>query len=271
MKNINLKFNLAMITLIVLNVIAVILETVDSINEQFHSLFYCFEVVSVVVFSIEYFIRLWYCTKNEKFKHPIYGRIRYMLTPMAIIDLISILPFYVPLFSEFDLRYLRAIRLFRLFSILKLGHYSSAYRVIGKVLISKKEYLVLSLISMLAMFLFISCSMYFIENEAQPQAFSSIPATMWWAIMTLTTVGYGDIYPVTPLGKMITGLFSIIGIGLFALPAGILAAGFSSEIDKKKSTHRCPYSENIDQCPLCNMLQEQKEAAATMLNHKGNR
>jgi voltage-gated potassium channel len=230
--------------LIVLNVAAVVLETVDSLNASYGRLFHAFDIFSVAVFTVEYILRLWSCTENPKFKTPISGRLHYLITPMAIIDLLAILPFYLP-FVIPDLRFVRALRLFRLFRILKLARYSDALKTFAEVLNLKKEELGVTLFATLIMLTVASSMVYEAENEVQPEAFANIPDAMWWGVVTLTTVGYGDIYPKTPLGKFIGSFVVIAGVGLFALPAGILASGFNEVLQRRKEKHRkkmiCPH------------------------------
>ncbi len=229
------------ITLIILNTIAVILETVDSIYRPNELYFKNFEVFSVVIFSAEYLLRVWSCTSIEKYKHPIFGRLKYIFSVGSLIDLIAILPFYLPLFGNFDLRFLRILRLIRFFRFFKLSRYTTAARVITKVLQSKKSELILSFVMTLFLIIIASSTMYFAEHDVQPEKFYSIPETMWWSVATLTTVGYGDVFPITTLGKILTAFISILGIGLFALPAGILASGFSDEFKKTKRKNYCPH------------------------------
>jgi voltage-gated potassium channel len=163
---------------------------------------------------------------------------------MAIIDLLAILPFYLPLVLP-DFRFMRAIRLFRLFRILKLARYSDALKTFADVLNLKKEELGVTFFATLILLVVASSMVYEAENEVQPEAFANIPDAMWWGVVTLTTVGYGDIYPVTPLGKFIGSFVVISGIGLFALPAGILASGFNEVLQRRKEKHRkkmiCPH------------------------------
>lgn len=227
-------FDVCIMTLITLNVAAVILATVESLDSQYQYYFRIFEVFSVTVFSLEYLLRLWTCTLNENFRNPITGRLRYILTPFALIDLLAILPFYLPMIIPLDLRFIRAVRLFRLFRLFKMGRYSKAALMLKRVLKEKKEELVLIVFVVFLLLIIFSSLMYFIEKEAQPEAFSSIPAAMWWGIITLTTVGYGDVYPITPLGKILGALIAFLGIGMFALPAGILGSGLVEAIQKKE-------------------------------------
>jgi len=151
-----------------------------------------------------------------------------------MIDLFAILPFYLPMIIPLDLRFIRAVRLFRLFRLFKLGRYSKALLLLKKVLKEKKEELILIIFVVILLLIIFSSLMYFIEKEAQPEAFSSIPEAMWWGIITLTTVGYGDVYPITPLGKIIGALIAFLGIGIFALPAGILASGLVEIVRRKE-------------------------------------
>jgi voltage-gated potassium channel len=242
------RVNIFLMVLIFSNVLAVILETEQSLFLRFRSIFHWFEVCSVLIFSVEYVLRLWSCTENERFKHSFWGRIRYIFTPMAIIDLLAILPFYLPMVILVDLRFLRALRLFRIFRLLKLSRYVKSLRTIRNVIVEKKEELLIAIFSVIILLIFSSSLMYFVERDAQPDKFTSIPAAMWWGIATLTTIGYGDIYPITLLGKILGGIIAILGIGLFALPAGILASGFAGEIHKKDQKDK--------KCPHCGHLYE---------------
>jgi voltage-gated potassium channel len=234
------SLNIFLMGLIFLNVLAVMLETEAELYLRFKAFFHWFDAVSVLIFTIEYLLRLWSCTENERFRHPLWGRIRYLLTPLAVIDLLAILPFYVPMLIRADLRFLRALRLFRIFRLLKLGRYVRSLRTIRNVFRDNKEELLITIFSVLILLVFSSSLMYFVEHGAQPEKFASIPAAMWWGISTLTTIGYGDIYPITLLGKVLGGIIAILGIGLFALPAGILASGFAEEI-RKKEKKACPH------------------------------
>lgn len=230
------------IVLILLNVVTIVLESVESIHIRYQSEFHAFEFFSVVVFSIEYVLRVWTANLNPRFATPVWGNLRYALTAMAIIDLLAIFPFFLP-FLGVDLRSLRVLRIFRMFRLFKIVRYMSALSSINRVIKNRKEDLVVSMIFTAFLLLVVSTVMYYAENEAQPENFSSIPATMWWGIATLTTVGYGDIYPITPIGKFLGGLIAVLGIGLVALPAGILASGFSEELARSR--------ERSGICPTC--------------------
>lgn len=227
------RFDLFIMTMILLNVAAVIIETVDSIHDEFPLVFEYFEYVSVFVFSIEYVARVWTCTYYPKYSHPIVGRIKFIFSFMAIIDLLAIMPFYLPLLFSIDGRVLRILRLFRIIRIFKMGRYSTAFNMIVRVVSKRKEELLVTLTIVFVMLILASSLMYYVENEAQPEAFSNIPETMWWGVATLTTVGYGDVYPITALGRLLGAFIAILGVGIFALPAGIIASGFESEITSK--------------------------------------
>ncbi len=233
-------WDIFIVTLITLNVAAVIFETVPSIDTRLGAFFNTFEIVSVIIFTIEYIFRLWSANSDEKYKGRIWGRLKYATSFLAIIDLIAILPFYLPMFLPFDFRIIRILRLVRIFRVFKIGRYSKSVAIIGRVFYERKEQLVIAAGAVLFLLIIASSLMYYVENPAQPESFSSIPASMWWGVATLTTVGYGDVYPITPLGKILGAIIAILGVGLFALPAGILAGGFAEQIEKKRENYVCP-------------------------------
>ncbi len=212
--------------------LAVLLESMAELAARYAEAFWWFEVFSVAVFTVEYGLRLWTCNEDprRRYARPLVGRLRYMVTPMAIFDLLAILPFYLAAVLAVDLRFLRVFRLLR---ILKLTRYSPAGETVAAVFYNERKALISVLILMLTLLTFASSLMFLVENESQPEAFASIPAAMWWGMVTLTTVGYGDVTPVTPLGKLLGGVIAIVGVGMFALPAGILASGFAQEIRKR--------------------------------------
>lgn len=235
--------NIALNLLILANVLAVILGTVQSIEDRYAEFLAEFEAVSLAAFTVEYALRLWTCTLKPEYASPIMGRIRYALSPMALIDLGSFVGVYLP-FHTPDFRYMRIIRLVRVLRVLKLARYSRALRSFGFVMRQKKEELALITLFLLVLLVVASSTMYFIENEAQPGAFASIPAAMWWGVATLTTVGYGDIYPITPLGKFLGAIIALLGIGFFALPAGVLSAAFAEELQRHRGAatpKTCPH------------------------------
>jgi voltage-gated potassium channel len=251
------KFDVFLITLILLNVVVLVIETVESIYNSNRFFFHIFNWFSVIVFTIEYLLRLWSIVENSRCRHPITGRLRFMLSPLGLIDLMAIVPFYLP-FLGVDLRFVRILRIFRLFRIFRVAKYIKALDIIRRVIRDRKEELLVSLVFVSFLLIISSCVIYYVEHDAQPDAFSSIPATMWWSIATLTTVGYGDIYPVTPLGRFLGSIIAVLGVGLFALPTGILASGFSEEISKKKH--------NPDTCPTCGQQVSKDKAKSKETN-----
>jgi voltage-gated potassium channel len=233
-------FNFGLLALIILNVLAVIFETVEAFNAQYRVGLEAFEVFSVSVFAVEYLSRLWSCTVEPEYRHPLWGRVRFALSFMALVDLVSILPSLIP-GGTLDLRFIRSLRLARLARTLKVTRHSQSLQTLGRVLRAKRSDLAVTAIAGLVLLVCAASLMFYAEHESQPQQFSSIPASMWWGAMTLTTVGYGDIYPVTPLGKMLGTFIALMGVGLFALPAGILASGFAEELQRRREARKCPH------------------------------
>lgn len=234
------RFESGILLLIALNVVAVLLQSVKEVEARLAAPFHAFELFSVLVFSVEYLARLWSCVEDPRYQDPVRGRIRHALRPLALVDLLAILPFFV-FFSAVDLRVLRAARLFRLVRLLKAGRYLAALVLLRRVLQARREELVMAGALMAVLLVMASSAMYFAENAAQPDKFSSIPASMWWAVATLTTVGYGDVYPVTPLGRLAASCISVLGIGFFALPTAILGSGFAEAVRAIKDPRRCPH------------------------------
>ncbi|MBF0249792.1 MAG: ion transporter [Alphaproteobacteria bacterium] len=229
------RVDLALIVLISLNVIAVVLQSVQTIYAAAPGLFHGFEVFSVIVFTGEYLARTWSSVDNpwkSGRDRPVLARIRYMLTKMAIIDLIAIAPFYLGMFMSADLRILRALRLLRIF---KLTRYSSAMTLLLQVVREEARTIGAALFVAMLLVFVASTLAFIVEHEAQPKVFSSIPMAMYWAVVTMTTVGYGDMVPVTAAGKVLGGIIGIIGLGMVALPAGILASGFNNALHRRRA------------------------------------
>lgn len=224
-------FNLFLVALILANVTAVVVETVPEVQAE-HALFFArFELFSLVVFALEYVARVWACTADERYRAPVLGRLRYLLRPLLLVDLLAILPGILALHA--DLRMLRALRMLRLLRLLKLTRYSQALHMFGRILRSKAPELASTLFVMVLLLVMASSLMYFLEHDANP-AFSSIPTAMWWGIATFTTVGYGDLTPITPAGRLLGGIVAILGIAMFAIPAGVLGAAFSEELQERR-------------------------------------
>jgi len=223
-----------LICLISLNVLSVILETLPSLQNKYQSFFDSFEFLSVCIFSIEQFARAWSSVENsgKDYAHPFWGRLRYMFTPMALIDLIVILPFYLGMFLTVDLRFMRVLRLLRVF---KLTRYSSSMSLLLQVLADEAKSIGAALFILFIMIILASSLIYLAEHEAQPEAFNSIPASMWWSVITMTSIGYGDVVPITAVGKILASVIGIISIGIVALPAGLLASGFSEALRQRRA------------------------------------
>lgn len=228
--------NLVLISLILLNVVAITLESEDMIYLSYQQQFWYFEVFSVAVFTIEYIARVWSSIDLTEFdqRSPIIGRIKFMLQPLTLIDLIAILPFYLSLYMEMDFRMLRILRLLRLF---KLTRYSPALSVLLEVLYNESKTLMAAFVVLLIMLVLSATGIHILESETQPGAFGSIPQAMWWSIMTLTTVGYGDVVPMTTAGKFFAGVIGLIGIGMVAIPAAIMASGFSENLRERRGKY----------------------------------
>jgi voltage-gated potassium channel len=235
--------NVVIISLILLNVTAVILETVNSIHEPYKKFFHWFDTFSVTIFSIEYILRVWSSNADHKFRHGILGRLRYMITLGSIIDLLAILPFFLNIMVGFDLRVLRMIRLLRFLRLFQLTSYLKATKMVVNVFKNNINELLLSFVLAIFLIMISSSLVYFSEHLVQPDKFSSIPATIWWSVTTLTTVGYGDMIPVTLAGKFFTSIILLAGVAIFALPAGIITAGFLEEIrsHKRHKNMLCPH------------------------------
>lgn len=229
-------FDISILGLIALNVLALTLDTVEAIHVRIGNGLEIFELVSVIIFTVEYLVRMWTCTEDPEHSKPFSGRVRYGMKFFLLVDLFAILPFYLPfLIPGLDLRFIRSVRLMRIFRVLKIGRYSRTIQTFGRVLKAKTPELVMVGFVLIILLVLSSSMLYYAEHAAQPKAFSSIPATMWWAVATLTTVGYGDVYPVTPWGKFLAAFVAILGIGMFAIPAGILSSGFSEEFKSSRN------------------------------------
>ncbi len=224
--------NMAMVLLIVGNVIAVILETEPGLERDYGLWFDAFEAFSITIFTVEYILRLWVCAERmgPQADQTMQTRLRYIFSFPALVDLAAILPAYLGMWLSIDLRILRTLRLLRL---LKLTRYSPALEIFAAVLHGQRRSLVAAGVVIMAMLVFASSIVYLLEHEGQPDSFGSIPDAMWWAMATLSTVGYGDVTPHTPFGKMFGGVVMIIGIAMFALPTGIMATGFATELKKR--------------------------------------
>ena len=225
------------IVLIIVNVTVAILDTVGELH-QFSSLFYWIELISLIIFTVEYGLRAWSCTADERYRRPKVGRLLYLITPFALIDFIAIFPTYIALYagvSAVDFLILRSIRLTRVFRIFKVGRYNDAFETVERVIYARRNELFLVYFLAGIVILMAASVMYLVEFRNASGDFNSIPKTMWWAIITLTTVGYGDVVPATALGKVVASVVALTGVAFIALPAGILGAGFIEEFEKMRN------------------------------------
>ncbi len=220
------KIDLFLLVLIALNVFSVILETVESVYQKYEISFLYFEIFSVTIFTIEYLMRIWSCVSEENSKSSnLFKRVKFVFTFSAIVDLIAILPSLIALiYPSVDLRFIRALRIVRL---LKFSRYSGSINSLLSVLWDQRRSFGAAFFILFIAIIIASSGMYLVEKDVQPDKFGSIPDAMWWAVVTLTTVGYGDVSPVTSVGRVFGSIIIILGIGTVALPSGILAAAFS--------------------------------------------
>lgn len=228
--------NVVICVFIVLASITAILETEPAIYAGREALFYALELVFVAVFLAEYVLRQWTIVERPGFGHPLWGRLRYAFTFWAIIDLLAILPALLVIVGP-DFFLLRTLRLLRIMRLARLGRFSSALAHLSEAVMLRRYELIMSVVCASLLLVFSSALLYVFEGPAQPEAFGSIPRAMWWSVVTLTTVGYGDAYPVTLMGRVFAAITAIAGIGLIAMPTGILASAFSDVVqrsDRKK-------------------------------------
>lgn len=238
-------FEVFMLTLISLNIVAVIIGSIQSVADRYETLLWDFEIFSIAVFTAEYIARMWACTVDPRFAQPLWGRLKLARQPMVVADLLSVLPFYLP-FVGLDLRIVRVLRLLRLVRVVKLGRYSVSLALVGEVVRKKREELIVTGVVLLMLLVVASSLIFYAEHDAQPAAFPNIPEAMWWSVATLTTIGAGSIFPITVMGKAIAALIALLGIGMFALPTGIIGAGFVEAINaRKQGPRRCPHCGEI--------------------------
>jgi len=228
--------NFLLLALIVLNVITVILESVESIDHAYRNIFQSFSEFSIIIFTIEYLLRIWACDVDKRYGRPLFGRLRYALTPLMLIDLLVILPFYA-VYVFPNSRFLRSLRVLWTFRLLKISRYSTSLQTIIDVVKAQKDQLAMSFTAIIFFMVLSSTLVYFLEHNAQPQNFPDIPTTMWWAVLTMTTIGE-SVYPITPLGKAISALIIILGVATFALPTSILTSGFVDELRRQRDEAR---------------------------------
>jgi voltage-gated potassium channel len=222
-------FHVALAALILVNVTGVILESVDSVAERYSALLWWIEQVATVLFAIEYVLRAWACVEihHGEYRHPLWGRLRYLRSFFALIDLVSVLPAILGVLGAGDLRTLRLLRLLRM---LKLTRHATIFNLLWAVFREEARSIGAVLFILMLTLTIAASLMYMIESEAQPDGFSSIPAAMWWAVETLTTVGYGDLVPITVGGKILGGIVTIIGVAAVALFTSLITVSFIDQL-----------------------------------------
>ncbi len=247
--------NFLLIFLIIGNVIAVLLESINDVYKVYKIYFDTFENISIVVFTLEYILRFWSVVEKDPFETEWRQRWKYVISGAAIIDLLAILPAYINFFVHIDLRFLRILRLLRL---LKLTRYFVSLQILLRVIEREKGSFQAVIFILLIMIVMAAAGIYVVESRVQPEVFSSIPASMWWAVVTLTTVGYGDVTPITPLGRFLGALITILGVGLAALPAGILANGLANELELRKQQLELKFRDLLESCEIDIIDDEEK-------------
>lgn len=220
-----------------MNAVLVSLETVPSLAERYGQTFKLIEAISTGIFIVEYLFRSWVCVEQSRYAHPIKGRISYALHLLPVLDLVAIVTFWLPI----DLRFVRVVRMVRLLKVLRLDRFEESLARIASGLRKRSAFIVLAVTMMLLSIYAAAALIYQLEHRAQPDVFTSIPATFWWAIETLTTIGYGDMVPKTPLGKLCAGIISVFGIGIFALPTAIITAVIVEAGASEHTVTRCEH------------------------------
>ncbi len=239
--SLSVTVNVILMVLILTNVIAASVETMPDLNTEYRVLLHYFRTVSVVLFTFEYALRMVACVQKPAFSHPVTGRLRFALTPLMVLDGLAILPFWFISGHWLDLRFLRISRLFKQALVFPAVRKSESVNSILHVLKIKKVDIFITVFVAFILLVLASALMYLIEGPVQPSVFKSIPHTMYWAMATLTTLGYGDVTPITPLGKLLAGVIAFLGIGIFALPAGILSSILTEEIRLMHTKDKCTH------------------------------
>lgn len=225
--------NRAVAALILVSIAVAVLESERTLFVAWEPFFVTAELVITALFVVEYVARVWTSAENPRFGPGLRGRLRYMASPPAILDVLAIAPLFLAMVGS-EAFLFRLLRLLRILRLAKLARYSSAMSAIGEAIASRRYELIASIAGALILLLISSTCLYIVESEAQPETFGSIPRAMWWSVATLTTVGYGDVVPVTLAGRVLAGVTAIIGIGLIAMPTGILASAFSDALARRR-------------------------------------
>ncbi len=219
--------------LILLSVAVAVLETEPALREGWGHLFLTFEMTVGVIFVVEYLARAWVAVEHPGYGKPVMGRLRYLVSFSAVVDLMAILPLFLGL-AGMEALFMRLVRVLRILRLARLGRFSRAMRALGQAVRLRQFELYVSFGLALLVLLFSSIMLYLLEGGVQPEAFGSVPRAMWWSVATLTTVGYGDVYPITGVGRFFAALTALSGIGIIAMPTGIMAAAFSEAMQKNR-------------------------------------
>jgi len=249
-----------LVLLICANVLAIVLESVPSLAAGFGAAFHTLEAVSLAVFSVEYVVRLWTAPEHVRYRalSPGRARLAYAASWPAIIDLLATLPLLVGLLGYSELKVLLLLRLLRFF---KLGRYSPGMASLGAALVAERKALFACFVILMGVMLMAASAMHLVEHEAQPDKFGTIPDAMWWAIITLTTVGYGDVFPITVPGKAVASITAVLGLVMLALPVGIVATAFAQEIHRREFVvtwsmiARVPLFSGLDASEIAEVMQ----------------
>ena len=243
----NRAFDFLIIFLIVASILEIILDSFVSFRATHARFLSTFEVFTVIIFTIEYLLRIW--TADLLYpKLPAWAaRLKFITSFNGLIDLVAILPFYLPFLIKMDLRFVRVLRILRLLRVFKLNRYTRSLQLVADVFYQKRGELGITIFITFLLLLVSSTLMYYLEGDVQPEQFPDIISTFWWAVATLTTVGYGDVYPVTGWGKLVSGVIALLGIGLVALPTGIVSSGFIEHIEQEREEKQ----QRFRYCPHC--------------------
>ncbi len=242
--------DIAIISVIGVNVLAIVIETLPWVTDGLARALHVLEIASVSLFTVEYVLRLWTARYRRPGQGGVVGALRFAVSPAGLIDLLAIVPFYLPLIAV-DLRVVRVLRIARFLRLLKLGRYLRSVSLFGKVLRERRDELLITVMMTALLLLVASILMYYIEGEAQSDKFPNILSSLWWAVVTLTTIGYGDVVPVTGWGRLLSGLVAVMGIGLVAVPTGIVSSGFIEELAKQRKEGNVESPANGRFCPHC--------------------
>lgn len=245
-------FDLSIILMIAVSVVSVFIATFD-LPEDVRSVLAEIEMITVVIFSAEYLLRFWTANYLYPELSAWKARCKYVSSPSSLIDLLAILPFYLPFLLPINLLSLRSIRLLRLLRVFKMNRYTDELISVGEVFKKKYRQLVASFFLVSVLLIIASLLIYNVEHDVQPEKFENAFSGIWWAVATLTTVGYGDIYPITATGRIIAAIIAILGIGMVAIPTGILSSGFIEHLNEEQPDEKQSDEQDtpIQYCPHC--------------------